>query len=587
MFPLFESLGEEIRKELEDYDDLTAALLARRGVTTSAEAEAFLSPSYEDHLDDPMLMKDMPKAVERIVQAINSGERIAVWSDYDCDGIPGGVVLHDFFKKIEANFCNYIPHRHHEGFGLNNGGIDTLKADNVSLIITVDCGIADVACVAYANSLGMDVIVTDHHLPGETLPSAFAIVDPKQEGETYSYKDFCGGGIAWKLVTAMIGLETSETKPSFKGRELIKDGWEKWLLDMAGLSTIADMVPLTGENRVIAKYGLIVMRKSPRIGFQKLCKVARVDQRTMTEDDVGFMIAPRVNAASRMGDAIDAFRLFTTEDEVEADMLAKKLEATNRSRRASSAAVTKQVHERLEERKEQGVQVPDVIVMGNPEWRPGLLGLVANSVAEEYQRPVFLWGREGSNILKGSCRAGRPDVHLLKLMQAAPADTFIDFGGHRASGGFSVQEDAIHSLEERLNTAYATMSMAELDEQEQADGELAISSATPQFLKILDRLAPFGMGNPKPTFVLREVLIDELSWFGKTGEHLRLRVSPTGLEFETKSIEGITFYAKRQLGKALDTLEKGKNTTLLVTLERDTFTRGQPVRLRIVSIGEY
>jgi single-stranded-DNA-specific exonuclease len=170
-------------------------------------------------------------------------------------------------------------------------------------------------------------------------------------------------------------------------------------------------------------------------------------------------------------------------------------------------------------------------------------------------------------------------------MQAAAADTFIDFGGHRASGGFSVQEDAIHSLEERLNTAYATMSMVELDEQEQADGELAISSATPQFLKILDRLAPFGMGNPKPTFVLREVLVDELSWFGKTGEHLRIRVSPVGLEFETKSIQGITFYAKRQLGKALDSLEKGKNTTLLVTLERDTFTRGQPVRLRIISIG--
>ena len=587
MFPLFDTLDDALREELQAYDDLTAALLARRGVTTAAEAEAFMSPSYDDHLGDPLLIKDMKKAAERIAIALQNGERIAVWSDYDCDGIPGGVVLHDFFKKIEANFCNYIPHRHHEGFGLNNEGLDKLKADGVSLVITVDCGIADVACVAYANSIGLEVIVTDHHLPGEKLPEALAIVDPKQEGETYPYRDFCGGGLAWKLVCAMLALpnDAKTDELVFPGREKIKEGWEKWLLDMAGLSTIADMVPLTGENRIIAKYGLMVMRKSPRIGFQKLCKVARVDQRTMTEDDVGFMIAPRVNAASRMGDAIDAFRLFTTEDESEADALAKKLEATNRSRRASSAAVTKRVHERFEERKTQGLEVPDVIVMGDPEWRPGLLGLVANSVAEEYQRPVFLWGREGSNTLKGSCRAGRPDVHLLKLMQAAAADTFIDFGGHRASGGFSVQEDAIHTLEERLNTAYATMSFADLDDEEKADGELAISGATPQFLKILDRLAPFGMGNSKPTFVMRDVIVAQVSWFGKANEHIRLRIAPSELGFESDTIEGIAFYAKRQLGPVSESISSGDKATLLVTLERDMFTRGQPVRLRLVSVG--
>jgi single-stranded-DNA-specific exonuclease len=587
MFPLFDSLDDELREKLQTYDDLTAALLARRGVTSAKEAEAFMSPSYDDHLGDPFLIKDMEKAAVRIAKALQNNERIAVWSDYDCDGIPGGVVLHDFFKKIEANFCNYIPHRHREGFGLNNDGLDKLKADHASLVITVDCGIADVASVAYANSIGLEVIVTDHHLPGEKLPEAFAIVDPKQDGETYPYKDFCGGGLAWKLVCAMLALtaDADTGAPAFPGRENIREGWEKWLLDMAGLSTIADMVPLTGENRIIAKYGLMVMRKSPRIGFQKLCKVARVDQRTMTEDDVGFMIAPRVNAASRMGDAIDAFKLFTTTDEIEADTLAKKLEATNRSRRASSAAVTKRVHERLEERKAQGLKVPDVIVMGDPEWRPGLLGLVANSVAEEYQRPVFLWGREGSNTLKGSCRAGRPDVHLLKLMQAAASDSFIDFGGHRASGGFSVQEDAIYTLEERLNTAYATMSFADLDEQKQADRELAISAATPQFLKILDRLAPFGMGNPKPTFVLRNVVVTQVSWFGKANEHIRLRIAQNHFGFESDTIEGICFYAKRQLGTICNTISSGDVATLLVTLDRDMFTRGQPVRLRLISLG--
>jgi single-stranded-DNA-specific exonuclease len=587
MFPLFEPVEDAKREALREYDDLIAALLSRRGVSTAEEAEAFLSPSYDTQIGDPMLIKNMPTAVARITDALLKAERIAVWSDYDCDGIPGGVVLHDFFKKAGANFTNYIPHRHEEGFGLNETGLKKLKDDGVTLVITVDCGIADSKAVEYANSIGMDVLITDHHLPTmeevqgtmkQILPPAYAILDAKQEGETYPFKDFCGGGMAWKLLCAML-REGNE----FPGRENFKPGWEKWILDMAGLSTIADMVPLNGENRVIARYGLLVMRKSPRIGFQALCKAARVNQKYITEDDVGFMIAPRVNAASRMGDAMDAFKLFTTESIIEADELAKKLEGINRTRRAAGAAVTKRVHERLEERKTREA-IPDVIVMGDPEWRPGLLGLVANSIAEEYQRPVFLWGREGSNTLKGSCRAGRPDVHLLELMQAT-ADTFVEFGGHRASGGFSVHEEAIYFLEEKLNEAYATLAFRERDEAAYADGELALSQATTGLLLKLEKLAPFGMGNPKPAFVLRDVRIKELSWFGKAGEHLRLRLDSNELDFNTNNLEAISFYAKRELGNVCDMLSVGSTTTILGTLERDQFSRGQPVRIRISAIS--
>lgn len=574
MFSLPEPIDADVRASLAAYDDLTAGLLARRGITTAQDAEAFLSPSYDDHIGNPLLIKNMEKAAHRIAQALEKGEKICVWSDYDCDGIPGGVVLHDFFKKAEANFVNYIPHRHEEGFGLNEQGLEKLAHDGVKLVITVDCGIADVAAVAHANSLGMEVIITDHHLPGSELPPAFAVVDPKQDGETYSFTDFCGGGLAWKLVCAMLAV-------GFVGRENFKEGWEKWLLDMAGLSTIADMVPLVGENRVIAKYGLLVMRKTPRIGFQKLCKAARVTQRSITEDDIGFMIAPRVNAASRMGDARDAFDLFTTTDENEADRLAKKLEAINRSRRAAGAAVTKRVHERLAERASQG-PLPDVIVMGDPEWRPGLLGVVANNVAEEYQRPVFLWGREGGANLKGSCRAGRPDVHLLELMQGA-GDVFIDFGGHRASGGFSVKEDSIYFLEEKLNNAYKSFTPIDISESS-IDGELTVHQATSPFLLRLERLAPFGMNNEKPTFVFRDVVLSQVGWFGKAEEHLRLRLHSSELDTNPKTIEAIAFYAKRDLGHHCETLEQGSTRTLLATLERDQFSRGQPVRLRLVSI---
>jgi single-stranded-DNA-specific exonuclease len=576
MFSLHKPLDTKTREALKHHDDLTAALLARRGITTEEEADAFLSPSYDDHVGDPLTILNMPKAAERIARAINDGERICVWSDYDCDGIPGGALLHDFFKKAKANFVNYIPHRHLEGFGLNTNGIDALKKDGVSLIITVDCGIADVEQVAYANTLGIDVIITDHHLPGETLPPAYAIVDPKQEGETYPFRDFCGGGLAWKLVCAVLAI-------GFNGREDIPTGWEKWLLDMAALSTIADMVPLLGENRVIAKYGLVVMRKSPRYGLQQLCKAARVNQRYLTEDDVAFMLAPRVNAASRMGNPRDAFELFTASDESRAEALAKELEKTNRSRRAMGGAVTRAVHERLETRKEQG-DLPPVIVMGDPDWRPGLLGPIASSIADEYECPVFLWGREGGTTRKGSCRTGRKDVSLVALMHAVP-DAFTEAGGHAMSGGFTVKDDAIFTLEEQLCTALATLPPPDgLDTESYADAELLDGELVRTHLTRVERLAPFGMGNPKPAYVLHDVKLQKVSWFGKGEEHLRLSLARPN-EYADETIEGIAFFAKRDLGERCLKLEEGSTLSILGTLERDTFSKGQPVRLRILALS--
>jgi single-stranded-DNA-specific exonuclease len=573
MFKLHDALDAETRRALGTYDDFTAALLARRGIRNAEEAEAFLSPSYEAHIHDPMLMVDMRRAAERLARAISSQERITVWSDYDCDGIPGGVVLHDFLKKAGANFDNYIPHRHNEGYGINIPGVEALARAGTKLMVTVDVGIVDNEAVERANELGMEVIITDHHLPSGDLPPAYAVVDPKaRPDETYPFKELCGGGLAWKLACATLAV-------GFTGRENIPAGWEKWLLDMAGLSTIADMVPLTGENRVIAKYGLMVMRKSPRLGLQKLCKIARVNQRFISEDDVGFMLAPRVNAASRMGDPKDAFRLFTTEDESEADELAKKLEAANRSRRAVAGATTKAAHEKLDKRKLEG-ELPSVIVMGDPDWRPGLLGLVANGIAEEYERPVFLWGREGNETLKGSCRAGGK-TSVNDLMHAAE-DAFIEFGGHAASGGFSIAPDKIFDLEKRLVEALATLPKHDTDEW-RADAHLTPNQVSQKILSSLDRFAPYGMKNEKPVFSFTDAVLKDISWFGKSEEHLRLRILKD--EFEQDSVEAICFYAKRELGKACMDLEQGRRIHFLGHLERDQFSRGTPVRLRIIALG--
>ncbi len=587
MFPLHDPLTDALREELLEYDDLTASLLVRRDVVTKENAMKFLNPSYDKHLYDPFLMTDMKKAAGRFAHAILSGEKIALWSDYDCDGIPGGVLMHDFLKKVGADFENYIPHRHEEGYGMNTGGIEKLAGNGVELIVTVDSGITDTEPVARAKALGIDVIITDHHLPGEKLPDAFAIVNPNARAdETYPFRSLCGSSVAWKLVCATLAIAPELRQPSPRLRpaaERIPLGWEKWLLDMVGLATIADMVPLIDENRVLATYGLIVMQKSPRLGLQKLCRGMRINQRTITEDDVGFMIAPRVNAASRIGDAREAFNLFTTTDESEADTLAKKLEKANRSRKAEAGAITRAVHTRIKERGE----VRSVIAIGDPMWRPALLGLVAGNIAEEFERPVFLWGREGNMSLKGSVRSGGA-THILELMNATE-NTFEQFGGHAVAGGFTVRDTEVFFLEDRLVRALHSLGEGgEAPSQDtlatRADAVVIPEEMNNSFLARVERLAPFGIQNPKPVFLLREVSVREVSRFGKGKEHLKLKIDVNG---GSRSIDAVTFFVKGAVARTADALSRlpaGRQVNILAHIERDTFSPGNPVRLRLLDI---
>ncbi len=570
MFPLHDPLDEAARAALAPYDDLTAALLVRRGMKTEEDAETFFNPSYDSHVHDPLLMTDMRKAARRLAQAVLSGERIAVWSDYDCDGIPGGVLMHDFLKKTAADFENYIPHRHNEGYGMNIDGIEKLSRNGVRLVVTVDSGITDTEPIKRANELGMDAIVTDHHLPGTVLPDAFAIVNPNaRPDEPYPFRSLCGAAVAWKLVCATLSEE-----PAIRAR--IPTGWEKWLLDMVGLATIADVVPLTGENRVLAAYGMRVLRKSRRIGLQKLCREMRLAQQTLTEDDVGFMLAPRVNAASRMGDARAALDLFTTDNEDEAGELAKKLERANRQRKAEAGAITRTIHGRLKERGE----LRSVIALGDPEWRPALLGLVANTIAEEYGRPVFLWGREGNLRIKGSVRSG--NVHALELMRATD-NTFSEFGGHAAAGGFTVHDDAVFFFEDRLVEAYARIMPTASPAASlvpPADAEIKTESVGLPLLEMVEKFAPFGRENPKPVFLLRAGVVHEISRFGKKEEHLKVTlVSEAG-----KLVEAIMFFAKGNILHRTETLERGARLNMLAHLERNPFSRKTPVRLRLLDL---
>lgn len=561
-YVVHDEIPELIKIELASYPELIQNLLYRRGITTQTTADAFLNPDYEKHLHDPFLMKDMDRAVSRILDGMKRKEKIVVYSDYDCDGIPGGVLLHTLFKKLNyAHATNYIPHRHEEGYGLNNKAIDTLCDAGVTLMITVDCGITDVDQVARAQAQGMDVIVTDHHLPGEKLPSAYAIVNPKRADDSYPEPMLCGGGVAFKLSQAML------TRGDFK----IPKGWEKWLLDLAGLSTIADMVPLTGENRAIAYFGLKVLRKSLRPGIQKLCRKMHTDQRYLTEDDIGFMIAPRINAASRMDEPMQAFRLLATDDEGEADVLAAYLHKVNDMRKGIVASMAKEIKKRI--LLLGGVR--ELIVMGDPRWRPALLGLAANTLMEEYQRPVFLWGREGAGVLKGSCRSDG-SVDVTELMRDARG-LFIDSGGHAYAGGFSLLQETLHLVEERLITSYLRLRRpVDYAVSYKVDGELSLSDVTWETYRSLERLAPFGEGNPKPIFAFPAVTVSGVKWFGKEKNHLEL-------SFETPSggvVRASAFFMKPT------ELTPGSRIDLLASLERSHFSGRSLLRLRIVEILE-
>lgn len=575
--------------------DILYKLLHHRGILDIEAAQNFINPDYDGGIHDPFLLKDAEKSAERIVAAIKNGEKIGIYSDYDADGIPGAAIFNDFFKRIGyTNFVIYIPHRHDEGFGLNLDAVKELADKGVKLLISIDCGITDVSQVKLANELGMQVIITDHHEPPAELPPAFAIIDHKQSDCTYPDKNLCGSGVAFKLVQAILK----------KDRFGLKDGVEKWLLDLVGIATLSDMVPLVGENRIFAYYGLAVLRKSLRKGLIQLLKTLNINQRYLTEDDIAFMVTPRINAASRMGDPDDAFKMLSADNDDDAYSSVKHLDKINNERKGVVASLVKEVKKILHTRHgvaedSSGLHnskkmslIPSVIVLGNPDWRPSLLGLVANTCAEEYDRPVFLWGRDGDNIIKGSCRS-EGKTNIVQLMRAAKADTFGQFGGHKHSGGFSVTNDRIHFLEKSLNEAQDKLLKAKAEkidamlnseavetdvDTDYVDAELSIDDINEQLFADLNRLAPFGIGNPKPVFMFRNVTPVSVRKFGKVSNHVELVFKQAkGLK-----VPAISFFGAEN--SWMDFTRADISVDMVASIEKSMFRNRPELRLRIIDI---
>jgi single-stranded-DNA-specific exonuclease len=532
------------------------------------DRESFLNPSYINR-HDPFLLTGMREAVARILEAIEKKEKICVWHDYDCDGIPGGALLFDFFSRAGYPVETYVPERS-EGYGLNEEGIRKLKEEGVSLIITVDCGITDIEEVQLAGELGIDVIVTDHHLPQAVLPSALAVINAHQAGDAYPFKGLCGTGVAFKLVEGLIQ----------KGSFDIGKGSEKWLLDLVAIATVADMVPLTGENRALVKYGLMVIHKGRRPGIRALLEAERIPLATVVEDDIAFSIAPKINAASRMKSPKLAFELLTTESATRAREIAKELLQLNQARKIEGMRVAKDVKHRME----METRTDSVIVMGSKSWRPSLLGIAATSIVETYKRPVCLWGEDGG-LIKGSCRSDGT-VNIVDLMHEAK-DAFVDFGGHEMSGGFSIAPEKIHKLSPALQKALeivlakgGTLESGSRNKGE-AEGSLTLAEVNNISFEALRTLAPFGMENPKPLFRFHKVMVAATSRFGKAKEHARLTLS----DDSGRSADAIAFFVSRSSFKdALEFISVGDICTLDASIERSYFAGRKELRLRMENI---
>jgi single-stranded-DNA-specific exonuclease len=521
----------EIKKEVpknflekhKDYQSLLLQLLYNRNIKTKKEIDDFLSIDYQKDVYDPFLLSGIKKAVNRIKEAISNNQKIAIFGDYDADGICASTILYQTLKKIGTDPLIYIPDRK-KGYGLNNSAIRELSEKSVKLIITVDCGVSDKEETDLANFLGLDVIITDHHLMPDILPKAHAIINPKKKGEKYPNKDLSGTGVAFKLATAIIKTYG----------DIFQKEEEKWLLDLVAIATVADMMNLKGENRTLVKYGLLVLAKTRRLGLKALLKEAGVTNvkvkwidkknnrfRVQNVDayTIGFIIGPRLNAAGRMDHANKAFFLINADIEKEAIEIAKELSLKNQARQRLQLKTFKEIQstvsqEELDEKK--------VIIRGHKNYPKGIVGLISGKVTDRYYRPSFIY-QEEEEISKGSCR-GIPEVNIVDVLNECKS-YLKEFGGHKAAAGFSFKTVHAKKLTECLcNTIKKVLHGKKLLKKVKIDAVLNFSDINYDLKKTLEELEPFGQGNPEPIFAIENVQIMDIKKIGAKEQHLLLNI---------------------------------------------------------------
>jgi single-stranded-DNA-specific exonuclease len=535
-----------------------------RGFTTQAAIDEFLEPDYGDDLHDPFLFRQMERAVDRIITAIEKNERIVVYGDYDADGVSGAAILTTTLEKLGAQVGVYIPYRQTEGYGLNVPAVESLHAEGYRLLITNDCGITSAQEVDRANELDMDVIISDHHHEPPQLPKAYAILNPKVAGESYPFSDLCGTGVSFKLAYALL-LRTNYGETL---KRVLPAGWEKWLLDLVAIATIADMMPLRGENRTLVSYGLRVLRKTQRPGLRALFDVMRCDAKSADTETIGFQIAPRLNAAGRLDHANAAYRLLVTDDDAEARTLAADLEAKNRERQQLTEQV---VNGAIEQVGDPGDR--PLIAAYSPDWPIGVLGLAAGKLTNRFHRPALVMGQSNGEIL-GSGRS-IPAFNIIEGIEAVRDQFLSKAGGHSQACGFTLKknDDREAFVAALAQLAGASLEGKSLTPEMTIDAALEAKEVNWKLLEVVETLAPYGQTMPRPVFAIRDVEVMSAMAVGRDQRHLRLTIRSKDGTIQ-KTI-GFSF------GEELAKLPVGRIISLAVEVGADEWNGERRLQLKI------
>ncbi|MBI4272269.1 single-stranded-DNA-specific exonuclease RecJ [Candidatus Uhrbacteria bacterium] len=533
-----------------EINPLIAHLLRRRGIDTTDDQLEFLHPDYHAGLHDPFLFDDMELAIARIEYALEKNEKITIYGDYDVDGVCGTSILYEMLTALNARCDIVINHREREGYGLQKSALEQCKNSGTTLIITNDSGITNTEEIAYAQQAGMDVILTDHHQPPDEahIPPAYAIIHPLVHADRYPYKGLCGAGVVFKLIQGM--LRTPCLRARIESLGISAEGFEKWLLDLVCIATIADCMPLLGENRALVHFGLIVLKKTRRIGVQELCKKARIDTKSISPHTIGFQIAPRLNAASRMEHGKLAFEILTTTDDGRASELALILEETNNKRRKLTEEIFKKARTLLKDQFDAGKKI--LVGIGS-DWAAGVLGLVASRLMNEYNRSVVLVTRTPAGRI-GAARSVA-SIHITNVFRKVE-HLFLRYGGHAAAGGFAVKEtvDEKTVIQDFHTIAEQQTVLPDSEKEEIIDAEIYLSDVTFESIELLLQLEPHGIGNAKPRFLIRNVEVHDIAFVGTNGTHARFVFSDGRIKRRAIGFSLAKNAAHLQVGSKVDIL---------------------------------
>lgn len=543
-------IPESVSKRLEGFSPILKQMLFNRDCSTAEQATAYLS-ARSVQSTDPFGLAGMETAATRVLGAIDAGEPVVIYGDYDVDGVTATALLFEVIRTLGGDVRPYIPNRYDEGYGLNNEALTLLAQEGAHLVVTVDCGIRSMKEAAHARSLGIDLIITDHHQPLEEIPDALAVICPKQPGDTYPEKYLAGVGLAYKLAQALF-----ERRP---GAGISADNW----LDLVALGTVADLAPLVGENRVLVRAGLGRMRMQTRQGLLSLAGAAGIDLTKVTATDIGFRLGPRLNAAGRLDSALAAFDLLTTKDLFRAGELAQQLNVQNSERRKQTEETqTKAEVLALAENPEAML-----IFAVSPEFSEGIVGLAASHLADQYYRPAIV-AVQGAETTRGSCRS-IPEFNITAALDECK-DLLVRHGGHAAAAGFTVRNENLKELQDQLQK----IAVRELDSRRLqrilvADIEIPLTDLRPEILSTLDLLQPTGYGNPDAIFVSRNLSVNRARTVGADQQHLKLTVTD-GVTFDA-----IAFKQGRWVGMLPPKVD------LMYTFERNDFNGRTSFQLNV------